>query len=81
MVVYLENRGKPVNQRPCACISTLNSPSTLTISCFSNVSRSHMPEGVKTKTWEDRMEKTKKETAVKKWQAELKEEKQAEIAR
>jgi len=40
-----------------------------------------MPEGVKTKSWEDRMEKTKKEMAIKKLQTELKDEKQAEITR
>ncbi|KAJ3548327.1 hypothetical protein NMY22_g1308 [Coprinellus aureogranulatus] len=43
--------------------------------------RSHLPRGVKTKSWEDRMEKTQKEQAIKKLQAELKEEKQAEIQR
>lgn len=44
-------------------------------------SRSHIPEGVKTKNWEDRMEKTKKAQAIKMLQTELKEEKQAEITR
>lgn len=44
-------------------------------------SRSHMPEGVKTKRWEDRMQKTQKEKAIKQLQTELKEEKQAEIRR
>ena len=43
--------------------------------------RSHLPEGVKTKKWEDRMEKVKKEQAIKKLQAELKDEKLAEIQR
>ncbi|EPQ60539.1 hypothetical protein GLOTRDRAFT_135211 [Gloeophyllum trabeum ATCC 11539] len=43
--------------------------------------RSTLPDGVKTKKWEDRMEKAKREQAMKKLQAELKEEKQAEIAR
>ncbi|KAH9898088.1 Cgr1 family-domain-containing protein [Cubamyces lactineus] len=43
--------------------------------------RSHLPDGVKTKKWEDRMEKTKKEQAIKKLQAELKQEKQDEIKR
>ncbi|KAI0080264.1 hypothetical protein K474DRAFT_1657972 [Panus rudis PR-1116 ss-1] len=42
--------------------------------------RSHLPEGVKTK-WEERMEKTKKEKAMKALQKELKEEKEAEIRR
>jgi rRNA-processing protein CGR1 len=44
-------------------------------------SRSHLPEGVKTKSWEDRMQKTQKALAIKKLQAELKAEKQAELQR
>jgi rRNA-processing protein CGR1 len=36
---------------------------------------------VKAKSWEDRMDKSKKELAIKKLQTELKEEKQAEITR
>jgi rRNA-processing protein CGR1 len=44
-------------------------------------SRSNLPEGVKTKTWDQRMQKTKKEQAIKKLQAELRDEKQAEIVR
>ncbi|KAJ2919275.1 hypothetical protein MD484_g1137, partial [Candolleomyces efflorescens] len=43
--------------------------------------RSQLPEGLKTKRWEDRMEKTKKQQAIKKLQAELKDEKQAEFQR
>lgn len=43
--------------------------------------RSHMPEGVKSKSWEHRMEETKKAAAIKKLQTELKEEKQAEFTR
>ncbi|KAI0348415.1 hypothetical protein BDW22DRAFT_90092 [Trametopsis cervina] len=43
--------------------------------------RSHLPDGVKTKSWEDRMQKTQKEKAIKQLQAELKEEKLAEIKR
>lgn len=43
--------------------------------------RSHLPEGVKTKGWQDRMEKTKKAQAIKKLQQELKDEKQAELQR
>ena len=43
--------------------------------------RSLLPDGLKTKKWEDRMEKTKKEQAIKKLQAELKDEKLAEIQR
>jgi len=42
--------------------------------------RSHLPEGVKSK-FGARMEKTKKEKAIKALQTELKEEKQAEITR
>ncbi|KAF5311854.1 hypothetical protein D9619_003137 [Psilocybe cf. subviscida] len=43
--------------------------------------RSHLPEGVKTKKWEDRMAQTQKKLAIKKLQDELKEEKQAELQR
>ena len=43
--------------------------------------RSHLPIGVKTRKWEDRMEKTKKARAIKMLQVELKEEKQAEVQR
>jgi len=46
-----------------------------------HISRSHIPDGVKAKSWQDRMEKTKKELAIKKLQAELKDEKQADITR
>lgn len=40
-----------------------------------------MSNGLKTKSWEKRMEQTKKALAVKKLQTELKEEKEAEIRR
>jgi rRNA-processing protein CGR1 len=40
-----------------------------------------MPEGVRSKSWQDRMEKTKKAAAIKKLQTELKEEKKAEFMR
>ncbi|KAF5374818.1 hypothetical protein D9758_000408 [Tetrapyrgos nigripes] len=43
--------------------------------------RSHLPNGVKAKSWEARMEQTKKALAIKKLQKELKEEKQADITR
>lgn len=40
-----------------------------------------MQEGVKTKSWDDRMEKTRKAAAVKKLQLELTLEKQEEATR
>lgn len=40
--------------------------------------RSHLPDGVKSKSWEDRMEKTKQIAVVKKLENEMKEEKKAE---
>jgi len=40
-----------------------------------------MPAGVKTKNWEDRMQKTKRARAIKKLQVELRDEKQSEIQR
>ncbi|KAK7468756.1 hypothetical protein VKT23_003258 [Stygiomarasmius scandens] len=43
--------------------------------------RSHLPNGVKTKSWAARMEQTKKTLAIKKLEQELKDEKQAEINR
>ncbi|KAF8516396.1 hypothetical protein JB92DRAFT_2910904 [Gautieria morchelliformis] len=43
--------------------------------------RSHLPAGVKARTWEERMEKEKKEGAIKKLEQELKEEKNAEFTR
>ncbi|KAF8739369.1 hypothetical protein AX14_009934 [Amanita brunnescens Koide BX004] len=43
--------------------------------------RSQMSDGLRTKSWEKRMEQTKKALAVKKLQTELKEEKEAEKQR
>lgn len=40
-----------------------------------------MSDGLKSKSWEERMEQTKKASAVKKLQTELKEEKDAEKRR
>jgi len=44
-------------------------------------SRSHLPPALKSKSFSDRMEKATKALAIKKLQAELKEEKEAEIQR
>jgi len=46
-----------------------------------HVSRSHARPALKSKSFDDRMEKATKAQAIKKLQAELKEEKQAEIQR
>jgi rRNA-processing protein CGR1 len=46
-----------------------------------HVSRSHARPALKSKSFDDRMEKATKAQAIKKLQAELKEEKQAEIRR
>ncbi|KAJ7654962.1 hypothetical protein DFH06DRAFT_1329330 [Mycena polygramma] len=43
--------------------------------------RSHLQDGVKTKSWEDRVNQTKKAQAIKKLELELKDEKQADVAR
>ncbi|KZT75152.1 hypothetical protein DAEQUDRAFT_720368 [Daedalea quercina L-15889] len=43
--------------------------------------RTLLPDGVKSKSWEDRMEKTQKEKAIKKLQAELSEEKRVDKER
>jgi Cgr1 family protein len=45
------------------------------------ISRSHQQPGLKMRSFHDRMEKASKALAIKKLQAELKEEKQAEIQR
>lgn len=41
--------------------------------------RTHLSEGLKTKSWDERMRKKTEAAAVKKLERELKEEKQAEI--
>lgn len=46
-----------------------------------HVSRSHMQPALKSKSFDDRMEKATKAQAIKKLQVELKEEKQAETQR
>ncbi|KAJ7487451.1 hypothetical protein B0H11DRAFT_2156916 [Mycena galericulata] len=43
--------------------------------------RSHLQDGVKTKSWADRVAQTKKAQAIKKLQQELTDEKQADVAR
>ncbi|PPQ67055.1 hypothetical protein CVT25_005656 [Psilocybe cyanescens] len=43
--------------------------------------RTHLQDGVKTKSWEVRMQKIQKALAIKKLENELKEEKQAELQR
>ncbi|KAJ3721540.1 hypothetical protein C8R42DRAFT_721124 [Lentinula raphanica] len=43
--------------------------------------RSHLPNGVKTKSWAARMEQTKKALAIKKLEKEMKDEKTAEVTR
>ncbi|KAJ6519684.1 hypothetical protein C8R45DRAFT_952374 [Mycena sanguinolenta] len=43
--------------------------------------RSHLQDGVKTKSWDARMAETQKAQAIKKVERELKEEKQAEATR
>jgi hypothetical protein len=40
--------------------------------------RSHLQDGLKTKSWDERVRKTTEEAAVKKLQQDLKEEKEAE---
>lgn len=45
------------------------------------ISRSHLQPALKSKGFDDRMEKASKAQAIKKLQAELKEEKEAELRR
>ncbi|KAI0321129.1 hypothetical protein OF83DRAFT_1051788 [Amylostereum chailletii] len=47
----------------------------------SPVVRSHLQPALKAKSWSDRIQKTKKEQAIKNLEAELKEEKQTELTR
>jgi hypothetical protein len=56
-------------------------PEPLSLFLFFPCSRTYLQPGVKTKRWEDRMEKEKKERAIKKLQQELKDEKIAEKTR
>ena len=60
------------------CVMHFLSPIPLLTHC---PSRSHLQAGLKTKNWEDRMKKTQKALSIKKLQAELKGEKQAELKR
>ncbi|PCH33840.1 hypothetical protein WOLCODRAFT_63927 [Wolfiporia cocos MD-104 SS10] len=69
--------GKPWKPRKSAAVY-VPPPSSLPRLTRSHPSRSHMPDGGKTRSWADRMQKTEKEKAIKKLQAELKEEKVAE---
>jgi rRNA-processing protein CGR1 len=48
---------------------------------MATLSRSHLPRGVKSKSWEERKQKDTKSAAVNALQKELKDEKQAEIQR
>jgi hypothetical protein len=76
MVVSPANRGRLKKPQPCMLSYSRHSCSLIV-----RLSRSHLPEGVRTKSWEDRMQKTQKALAIKKLQTELKEEKQAELQR
>jgi hypothetical protein len=76
MDVFLESLGNRENQLLCVSPCTFIRHLKLIVK-----SRTHLPAGVKTKNWEERMEKTKRDQAIKKLQAELKDEKQSEITR
>ena len=54
---------------------------TISLSLLKISSRTHLPPGVKSKKWENRMQKTEKARAIKKLQADLRDEKQSEIHR
>lgn len=77
MADSLENLGSPKNP--------LQRTSYISTRRFhiqsSHFSRSHLQPALKSKSFNDRMVKTTKALAIKKLQAELKEEKQAEIQR
>ncbi|KDR85335.1 hypothetical protein GALMADRAFT_54227 [Galerina marginata CBS 339.88] len=71
--------GKPWKAQKTATVCVVSGLSINVV--FILLRRSHLPEGVKTKNWEDRMQKTQKALAIKKLQNELKDEKQAEFQR
>ncbi|KAI0068373.1 hypothetical protein BV25DRAFT_1818781 [Artomyces pyxidatus] len=71
--------GKPWKLAKAPSVSVPFSPLPCPLS--PSRSRSHLQDAVKAKSWADRMEKTKKQHAINKLQAELKDEKQAEIQR
>lgn len=81
MVGYLESHGKTENLPQCTSSSLSLVCDRLCDRRIYYPRRTHAPDGVKAKSFDDRMEKTKKELAIKKLQAELKEEKQAELTR
>ncbi|KLO17078.1 hypothetical protein SCHPADRAFT_937434 [Schizopora paradoxa] len=85
--------GPSSSSSPSIAASTAQSPVQLATSSNGRVSgkpwkaqksatrRSHLSPSVKTKRWEDRMQKKAKDASIKKLEAELKEEKAAEIRR
>ena len=76
MAVSPVSHGRLKSPQPCMLSYPRRS-----CSLIDSFSRSHLPEGVRTKRWEDRMQKTQKALAIKKLQTELKEEKQVEFQR
>jgi hypothetical protein len=72
-----ENRGKIGKRLQCACYI----PSRVDDSHSPFSSRSHLQPALKSRGFHDRMEKASKAQAIKKLQAELKEEKETEIQR
>jgi len=76
MAVCLESLGK--NRKLLQCMFFICNAALSLMFMFR---RSHLPEVIKTKNWEHRMEKEKKARAIKMLQAELKDEKQADMQR
>ena len=74
-----ENPGSPKKQLQRT--SYVSPPFYLLYLPLLHFSRSHLPPALKSRSFSDRMERTSKALAIKKLQAELKEEKQAEIQR
>jgi hypothetical protein len=72
--------GKPWKHSKSPTVCVLHPVSMALIVMLFHVSRSHLQPAVKS-SFHDRMEKTTKAQAIKKLQAELKEERQAEIQR
>jgi hypothetical protein len=73
--------GKPWKSTKTATVFAARCFRCIQSGSYCSSRRSHLLPVLKTTKWEERMEKTKREAAIKKLQQELKDEKQADITR
>jgi rRNA-processing protein CGR1 len=73
--------GKPWKSTKTATVFAARCFRCIQLGSHCSSRRSHLLPVLKTTKWEERMEKTKREAAIKKLQQELKDEKQADITR